>query len=72
MAAWTTSRAELDPLSLAAAPAEMIEAWFRAVRSMDRDALDSFVRQTWRSWSATSLRTLAVAVDTRRSQLDGD
>jgi phage terminase large subunit GpA-like protein len=39
---------------------------------MDRDALDAFVRQTWRSWSGVSLRTLAAAVDYRRAQLDGE
>jgi len=39
---------------------------------MDRDALDSFVRRMWRTWSPTSLRPLAVAVDIRRAQLDGE
>lgn len=65
---WT----DLDPLDLGAAPAESIEMWMRAVRNMDRDALDSFVRRTWRAWSPGSLRPLAAAVDTRRAQLDGE
>ena len=72
MAAWTTMRADLDPLNLGAAPGELVETWLRAVRSMDRDALDAFVRRTWRAWSATSLRPLAAAVETRRAQLDGE
>jgi hypothetical protein len=72
MAAWTTMRAELDPLSLGAAPAEQVEVWIRSVRNMDRDVLALFVRDTWRSWSAASLRALAAAVDTRRAQLDGE
>jgi hypothetical protein len=71
MAAWTP-RAELDPLSLRAAPAELIEHWMRAVHAMDRDALDTFVRWAWRSWSPTSLRPVAAAVDFRRAQLDGE
>lgn len=65
---WT----DLDPLDLVAAPAESIELWMRAVRNMDRDALDSFVRRTWRAWSPGSLRPVALAVDERRAQLDGD
>jgi uncharacterized protein YbdZ (MbtH family) len=65
---WT----DLDPLDLGAAPAESIALWMRAVRNMDRDTLDSFVRRTWRTWSPGSLRPLAVAVDTRRAQLDGE
>ena len=64
--------AEVDPVSLGAAPAQVIEYWIRAVQSMDRDALDSFVRQTWRRWSGTSLRPVAAAVDFRRAQLDGE
>jgi len=67
-APWT----DLDPLELLAAPADSIETWMRAVRNMDRDTLDLFVRRTWRAWSPTSLRPLAVAVDTRRAQLDGE
>jgi hypothetical protein len=63
---------ELDPLDLTAAPAESVEKWIRAVRAMDRDTLDSFVRRTWRTWSAASLRPVAAAVDTRRAQLDGE
>lgn len=68
MTTWT----ELDPRDLGAAPVESIATWMRAVRTMDRDALDSFVRRMWRTWSPTSLRPLAVAVDTRRAQLDGE
>ena len=67
-----TPRAELDPLSLRAAPAELIEHWIRTLHAMDRDSLDVFVRWTWRSWSATSLRPVATAVDFRRAQLDGE
>jgi hypothetical protein len=63
---------DLDPLDLVAAPVESVELWMQAVRRMDRDALDSFVRRTWRAWSPGSLRPLAVAVDTRRAQLDGE
>ena len=65
---WT----DVDPLDLGAAPAESIEMWMRAVRNMDRDALDSFVRRTRRTWSAGSLRPVAIAVDNRRAQLDGE
>jgi len=72
MAAWTTVQAEVDPLSLGAAPAELVERWMHAVHLMDREALDAFVRRTWRSWSGASLRPLAVAVDFRRAQLDGE
>ena len=68
MAPW----ADLDPLDLTAAPPETIRRLMPAVRSMDRDALDSFVRRMWRTWSAGSLGPLAVAVDLRRSQLDGE
>ena len=66
MTTWT----ELDPRDLGAAPVESIATWMRAVRTMDRDALDSFVRRMWRTWSPASLGTLATAVDMRRSQLD--
>ena len=72
LAAWTTMRADPDPLCLGAAPAELVAVWLRSVRNMDRDALALFVRHTWRSWNAASLRTLAAAVDTRRAQLDGE
>ena len=72
LAAWKTMRADPDPLCLRAAPAELVEAWLHAVRTMDRDALALFVRHTWRNWNAASLRTLAAAVDTRRAQLDGE
>jgi len=65
-------RADPDPLCLGAAPAELVETWIRSVRMMDRDALALFVRRTWRSWDSASLRALAAAVDTRRSQLDGE
>ena len=69
MAPWTV---DLDPLDLGAAPAGSLDVWLRAVRSMDRDTLDSFVRRTWRTWSAASLRPLAIAVDARRAELDGE
>jgi hypothetical protein len=72
LAAWTTMRADPDPLCLGVAPKELVEVWIRSVRTMDRDALALFVRHVWRSWHAASLRTLAAAVDTRRAQLDGD
>lgn len=72
MAAWTTMPAEVDPVSLVGAPAELVEHLIRAVHTMDRDALDVFVRRTWRRWSAASLRPLAAAVDFRRGQLDGE
>ncbi|HTK52807.1 MAG TPA: hypothetical protein VL308_13030 [Gemmatimonadaceae bacterium] len=72
LAAWTTMRADPDPLCLGAAPAELVEVSLRFVRNMDRDALDLFVRHTWRRWNAASLRTLAAAVDTRRAHLDGE
>ena len=65
-------RADPDPLCLRAAPAELVEAWIRSVRMMDRDALALFVRHTWGNWDAASLRVLAAAVDTRRAQLDGE
>jgi hypothetical protein len=72
VAAWTTVRADPDPLSLGVAPAELVEVWIRLVRNMDRDALALFVRHTWRHWNAASLRPLAAAVDTRRAHLDGE
>ena len=65
-------RADPDPLCLGAAPAELVEIFLRSVRRMDRDALALFVRHTWRSWDAASLRAVAAAVDTRRAQLDGE
>jgi hypothetical protein len=65
-------RADPDPLCLGVAPAALVQIWLRSVRTMDRDALALFVRHTWRSWDAASLRTLAAAVDTRRAQLDGE
>jgi len=65
-------RADPDPLSLGAAPAELVRVWIRSVRMMDRDALALFVRHTWQNWDAASLRALAAAVDTRRAQLDGE
>lgn len=68
MTMWTES----DPVDLGPAPLESIAPWMQAVRTMDRDALDSFVRRMWRTWSAASLRPLAVAVDMRRAQLDGE
>jgi hypothetical protein len=67
-----TAWADLDPLDLGAAPVDSMGMWIRAVRTMDRDALDSFVRRTWRTWSAGSLRPLAAAVEMRRSELDGE
>jgi hypothetical protein len=68
MAAWP----DLDPMDLSAAPPDTIRRLMPAVRSMDRDTLDSFVRRMWRIWSPGSLGALAVAVDLRRSQLDGE
>ena len=65
-------RTDPDPLCLGAAPAELVEAWIRSVRMMDRDALALFVRHTWGHWDAASLRALAAAVDTRRAHLDGE
>ena len=64
--------ADLDPLDLGAMPAKSLELWVHAVRRMDRDTLDLFVRRTWRAWSPESLRPLAVVVDARRSELDGE
>ena len=61
-----------DPLGLPVAPPTLIETWARAVRTMDRDTLDAFVRRTWRTWRAESLRLLALAVDRRRAELDGE
>ena len=52
------------------APLETVELWIRAVRKMDRDILEPFVRRTWRTWSAASLRPLAAAVEARRAELD--
>lgn len=63
---------DLDALDLGAAPQASIDMWLRAVRTMDRNTLDSFVRHTWRTWSADSLRPLGAAVDARRSELDGE
>ena len=65
-------RADPDPLCLGAAPAELVEAWIRSIRMMDRDALALFVRHTWGNWDAASLRALAAAVDARRAQIDGE
>ena len=65
-------QADVDPTALRAAPLESLESWLRDVRRMDRDALDAFVRRTWRTWNAASLRSLAAAVDVRRSALDGE
>ena len=65
-------QADVDPTELRAAPLESLESWLRDVGRMDRDALDAFVRRTWRTWNAASLRPLAVAVDVRRSALDGE
>lgn len=62
----------VEPDDLAAAPPESVEVWIRAVRRMDRDTLDSFVRRTWRTWSPESLRPVALAVDARRAELDGE
>jgi hypothetical protein len=64
--------ADFDADMLGCAPPESVVRWLSAVRRMDRDALDSFVRRTWRTWRAESLRPLAVAVDARRSELDGE
>ena len=64
--------ADLDPLDLGAVPAASLEQWIHVVRRMDRDTLDSFVRRTWRAWSPESLRPLAIAVDARRAELDGE
>ena len=61
-----------DPLALPAATPTLVETLVRGVRTMDRETLDAFVRRTWRLWSAQSLRLLAVAVDRRRAQLDGE
>jgi hypothetical protein len=48
------------------------DTWMHAVRRMDRDTLDLFVRRTWRAWDATSLRPVQAAVDARRGELDGE
>lgn len=66
----TAMPADSEPLDLGAAPPESVELWVRAVRTMDREVLESFVRRTWRAWSATSLRPLAAAVEKRRAELD--
>jgi hypothetical protein len=58
--------ADADPLDIADAPAESVDLWIQAVRRMDRDALESFVRRTW---SSASLRPLAVVVEARRAEL---
>ncbi len=47
-------------------PRETLELWIRAVRTMDREVLESFKR----TWSAASLRPLAAAVEARRGELD--
>jgi hypothetical protein len=57
--------------ALGDAPAETVELWIRAVRRMDREVLESFVRRTWSTWSAASLRPLAPVVEARRAELDG-
>ena len=62
--------ADADLPDFGAAPRESVEVWIRAVRTMDREVLESFVRRTWRAWSATSLRPLAAAVEKRRAELD--
>ena len=51
------------------APAETVALGVEAVK-MDRDILESFVRRTWRTWSAGSLRPLLEAVEARRAELD--
>jgi hypothetical protein len=61
-----------DPLALPTAPPSLVESWVSGVRAMDRDTLDAFVRRTWRTWHAESLRLLALAVDRRRAELDGE
>ena len=61
-----------DPLSLPAAAPALVETLVQGVRTMDRETLDAFARRTWRLWSGESLRLLAVAVDRRRAQLDGE
>lgn len=66
------THAELDPIDLGGAPPDLLAMWIRAVRRMDRDMLDTFVRRTWRAWSAVSLRPLAIVVDARRAELDGE
>jgi len=62
--------ADPDRPDLGQAPPESVELWIRAVRTMDREVLESFVRRTWRAWSAASLRPLAAAVEKRRAELD--
>jgi len=62
--------ADADVADFGAAPPESVELWIRAVRTMDREVLESFVRRTWRTWSAASLRPLATAVEKRRAELD--
>jgi hypothetical protein len=52
------------------APLETVELWIRGVRTMDHEILEAFVRRTWRTWSATSLLPLKVAVDARRAELE--
>jgi|SRR6187402_3707290 hypothetical protein len=64
--------ADPDPSELGAPPADLLETWMHAVRRMDRDTLDLFVRRTWRAWDATSLRPVQAAVDARRGELDGE
>ena len=66
------AHAELDPLDLGAVPQETLEAWIRAVPTMDRDTLDALVRHAWRAWSAVSLGPLGAVVAARRAQLDGE
>jgi hypothetical protein len=61
---------EIDA-GLGPAPPETVALWIRAVARMRREALESFVQRTWRTWDAESLRDLQVAVDARRAELDG-
>ena len=64
--------ADFDADTLGCAPPESVVQWLSGVRRMDRDSLDSFVRRTWRAWRAESLRPLAIAVEARRAELDGE
>jgi hypothetical protein len=61
---------ENEESGVGAAPPETVKLCVEAVKSMGPDELESFERQTFRTWSRDSLGDLRRAIQQRRREFD--
>jgi hypothetical protein len=59
-----------DDNTLDDAPPETVALWVDAVRTMDRDVLESVIVRLGRTWSRESLKPLETAVRARRAEFE--